>query len=377
MKITDIKPLPVWGGSRNFFFVKVETDEGIYGIGEGGITWRELAATECVNHLKSVLIGEDPRRIEHLWQVMFRGGFFPAGRIGCSAISAIDIALWDIRGKVLGVPVYDLLGGLVRQKAVCYPHANGNSPERLAEHAQLLVEDGWKFVRWGVPQQGEVLDPSWAVRETIKQCEAVRDAVGEEIEILIDVHTRLDPPHVILLCRALEQYRPYFIEDPLRSENMSTYHQLARHVAVPLAVGEQYATKWEFRELVEQELMQYARIDLCIVGGITEAKKIAGWCEAHYIDLAPHNPLGPVSTAACLHLDLASTNFGVQELPSKPGTTLPDVFPVQLAWEDGYLLPPTSPGLGIEFDEEAALANPYREVDAPQLRRPDGAFTNW
>ena len=377
MKITDIKPLPVWGGARNFFFVKVETDEGIYGIGEGGITWRELAATECVNHLKSVLIGEDPRRIEHLWQVMFRGGFFPAGRIACSAISAIDIALWDIRGKVLGVPVYDLLGGLVRQKAVCYPHAVGNSAEQLAEHARLLVDDGWKFVRWGVPQQGDVLDPSWAVRETIKQCEAVRDTVGEEIEILIDVHTRLDPPHVIPLCRALEQYRPYFIEDPLRSENMSTYHQLARHVAVPLAVGEQYATKWEFRELVEQELMQYARIDLCIVGGITEAKKIAGWCEAHYIDLAPHNPLGPVSTAACLHLDLASTNFGVQELPSKPGTTLPDVFPVQLEWEDGYLLPPTSPGLGIEFDEEAAVANPYREVEAPMLRRPDEAFTNW
>jgi galactonate dehydratase len=175
----------------------------------------------------------------------------------------------------------------------------------------------------------------------------------------------------------LEGYRPYFIEDPLRSENMSTYHQLARHVAVPLAVGEQYATKWEFRELIEQELMQYARIDLCIVGGITEEKKIAGWCEAHYIDLAPHNPLGPVSTAACLHLDLASTNFGIQELPSKPGTTLPDVFPVQLEWEDGYLLPPTSPGLGIEFDEEAALANPYREVEAPQLRRPDDAFTNW
>ncbi len=377
MKITDVKPIPVWGGGRNFFFVKVETDEGIYGIGEGGITWRELAAAECVNHLKSVLIGEDPRRIEHLWQVMFRGGFFPAGRIACSAISAIDIALWDIRGKVLGVPVYDLLGGLVRQKAVCYPHTGGSSPEQLAEHAQTLAENGWKFVRWGVPQQGDVLDPSWAVRETIKQCEAVRNAVGEKIEILIDIHTRLDPPHVIPLCRALEQYRPYFIEDPLRSENMSTYHQLARHIAVPLAVGEQYATKWEFRELIEQELMQYARIDLCIVGGITEAKKITGWCEAHYIDLAPHNPLGPVSTAACLHLDLSSTNFGVQELPRKPGTTLPDVFPVQLEWEDGYLLPPTQPGLGIEFDETAALANPYREVDAPQLCRPDGAFTNW
>jgi galactonate dehydratase len=158
---------------------------------------------------------------------------------------------------------------------------------------------------------------------------------------------------------------------------MSTFHQLARHVAVPLAVGEQFATKWEFRELIEDELIQYARIDLCIVGGITEAKKITGWCETHYIDLAPHNPLGPVSTAACLHLDLASTNFGVQELPRQPGSILPDVFPVQVEWADGYLLPPTQPGLGIEFDEKAALANPYQDVKAPQLRRPDGAFTNW
>ena len=377
MRITDVKTFPVWGGSRNFFFVKVETDEGIYGIGEGGITWRELAAMECVNHLKPILIGEDPRRIEHLWQVMFRGGFFPAGRIACSAISAIDIALWDIRGKTLGVPVYDLLGGLVREKVVCYPHIGGATPEQLAENAKAIVEQGWKFVRWGVPQRGEVFDPSRAVRETIRQCEAVRDAVGEDIELLIDVHTRLHPSHVIPLCRALEQYRLYFIEDPLRSENMSTYHQLARHVAVPLAVGEQFATKWEFRELIEDELIQYARIDLCIVGGITEAKKITGWCETHYIDLAPHNPLGPVSTAACLHLDLASTNFGVQELPRQPGAILPDVFPVQVEWADGYLLPPTQPGLGIEFDEEAALGHPYQDVKAPQLRRPDGAFTNW
>ena len=154
MKITDVKPLPVWGGSRNFFFVKVETDEGIYGIGEGGITWRELAATECVNHLKSVLIGEDPRRIEHLWQVMFRGGFFPAGRIACSAISAIDIALWDIRGKVLGVPVYDLLGGLVRQKAVCYPHANGNSPNDLQNTHNHLWRTGGNLCVGAYPSRG-------------------------------------------------------------------------------------------------------------------------------------------------------------------------------------------------------------------------------
>ena len=377
MKITNIKSFPVWGGNRNFFFVKVETDAGIYGIGEGGITWRELAAAACVDHLKPLLIGEDPSRIEHLWQLMFRGGFFPAGRIACSAISAIDIALWDIRGKVLGVPVYDLLGGLVRKKVVCYPHIGGESPEQLANNAIKMADQGWRFVRWGTPTEGDILEPSKAARQTLKQCDAVRTALGDDIEILIDVHTRLDPQHVIPLCRSLEQFHPYFIEDPLRSENVKTYHQMARHVSVPLAVGEQFATKWEFRELIEEELMQYARIDVCIVGGLTEARKVANWCETHYIDIAPHNPLGPVSTAACLHLDLATSNFGVQELPLQPGTILPEVFPVQVSFEDGHLLPPTSPGLGIDFNEEAALASYYQEGGSPRISRPDGTFTNW
>ena len=377
MKITNIKSFPVWGGNRNFFFVKVETDAGIYGIGEGGITWRELAAAACVDHLKPLLIGEDPSQIEHLWQLMFRGGFFPAGRIACSAISAIDIALWDIRGKVLGVPVYDLLGGLVRKKVVCYPHIGGESPEQLANNAIKMADQGWRFVRWGTPTEGDILEPSKAARQTLKQCDAVRTALGDDIEILIDVHTRLDPQHVIPLCRSLEQFHPYFIEDPLRSENVKTYHLMARHVSVPLAVGEQFATKWEFRELIEEELMQYARIDVCIVGGLTEARKVANWCETHYIDIAPHNPLGPVSTAACLHLDLATSNFGVQELPRQPGTILPEVFPVQVSFEDGHLLPPTSPGLGIDFNEEAALASYYQEGGSPRISRPDGTFTNW
>ena len=377
MKITNIKSFPVWGGNRNFFFVKVETDAGIYGIGEGGITWRELAAAACVDHLKPLLIGEDPSQIEPLWQLMFRGGFFPAGRIACSAISAIDIALWDIRGKVLGVPVYDLLGGLVRKKVVCYPHIGGESPEQLANNAIKMADQGWRFVRWGTPTEGDILEPSKAARQTLKQCDAVRTALGDDIEILIDVHTRLDPQHVIPLCRSLEQFHPYFIEDPLRSENVKTYHQMARHVSVPLAVGEQFATKWEFRELIEEELMQYARIDVCIVGGLTEARKVANWCETHYIDIAPHNPLGPVSTAACLHLDLATSNFGVQELPRQPGTILPEVFPVQVSFEDGHLLPPTSPGLGIDFNEEAALASYYQEGGSPRISRPDGTFTNW
>ncbi len=377
MRITDVKPYPVWGGNRNFFFVKVETDDGLYGIGEGGLTWRENACAEAVNHLKSLLVGEDPSRIEHLWQVMFRAGFFPADRVIASAIGAIDIALWDLRGKALGVPVYELLGGKVRDRVVCYPHVQGATTEALVAHSRELVAEGWKFLRFGVPSQGAVFEPARAVRDAVSQFAAIREAVGDDIEICIDAHTRLDPPDAIRLCRELEQYRPFFVEDPLRCENMHSFEALSRHVAVPLAAGEQFATKWEFRELIERDLIQYCRVDLCICAGITESRKVAGWCETHYIPLAPHNPLGPVSTAACLHLDLATSNFAVQELPRVPGTILPEVFPKQVPFEAGYLLPPTAPGLGVEFDEEAARDGEVRLGHSPQLRREDGAFTNW
>jgi len=376
VKITDVKAFPVWGGGRNYLIVKVETDSGLYGVGESGLTWRELAVLETVNTLKPLLIGQDPTRKEHLWQVMFRGSFFPGERTLSAAISAIDIALWDIHGKALGVPVYELLGGRCRDRVVCYPHAGGATPEALATAALQLVEDGWKFIRWGLLSEGDLFEPSRALRHGIEQCRAVREAVGDEIELLCDVHTRLDPADAITFCRAVEEFRLFFVEDPLRSENKESYHHLRRHVAVPLGVGEHYSSKWEFRELIEHDLINYARIDLCLVGGLTEARKVSGWAETHYINIAPHNPLGPVSASACLHLDLATPNFGVQEMPAKPGA-LADVFPVQAEWEDGYLLPPEAPGLGIEFDEEAALKHPYHPVQAPMLHRQDGTFTNW
>jgi len=379
LKITNLEALPVWGGSRNFFFVVVDTDEGIYGVGEGGLTGRELAAVGVVEHFKPLLIGQDPSRIEHLWQLLFRGGFFPAGRIAASVISAIDTALWDIRGKALGVPVYDLLGGLVRDRVVCYPHNNarGLETQALVESCLQTKEDGWKFVRWGLPQSDNLLEPRQSIRAALAQLEAVRNAVGDDVEICFDVHTRLDPVDTIPFCRAAEQYRPYFIEDPVRSENPTSFRQVRQQTAVPIAAGEQYANKWEFKELVENDLIDYARIDLCIVGGITEARKIAGWCEAHYIKLALHNPLGPVSSTACLHVNLATSNFGVQEQPRKTGTVLTDIVTNQPEWRDGYLLPPTRPGLGIDFDREAARKRPFQMAELPHLNREDGSLTNW
>ena len=377
MKITNIEPYPVWGGHRNFMFVVVDTDEGIYGVGEAGITGRELAIVGAIEHFKPLLIGQDPSRIEHIWQMLFRGGFFPAQRILTAAISAIDIALWDIKGKALGVPVYDLLGGRTRDKVVCYPHNGGRGIEGLVESCLSAVEEGWRFVRWGLPQDGQILEPRRTVLAAIKQFHAVREAVGDEIEICFDVHTRLDLPDALWLCQEVEGLRPFFIEDPLRSENPDSFKTLRPRTTAPLAAGEQFSSKWEFRQLIEEEWIDYARIDLCIAGGLTEATKIAGWCETHYIKLAVHNPLGPVSSAACLQLNLASPNVGVQEQPRKPGTTLTDVVPVQPEWEDGYLLAPTRPGLGVEFDREAAKKHPFQMTELPQLRRLDGSVTNW
>ena len=377
MKITDIQTFPVWGGGRNFLFVVVDTDEGISGVGEAGLTSRELAVVGAIEHFKPLLIGQDPGRIEHIWQLLSRGGFFPAGKIVGSALSAIDIALWDIQGKRFGVPVYELLGGLVRDRVVCYPHNGGGTTDELVESCRRTVAEGWKFVRWGISDQADVLEPGRAVRRALKEFEAVRAAVGEEIEICFDVHTRLDSPDAIRLCRESERFHPFFIEDPLRSEGPYSLRLVRQQTAVPLAVGEQFASKWEFREVIEQELTDYARIDLCIVGGITEARKIAGWCETHYIKLALHNPLGPISAAACLHLNLATSNFAVQEQPRKPGTLLTDVVPVQMPWADGYLLPPTASGLGVEFDREAARRHPFQMRDLNRLRREDGSFTNW
>lgn len=380
MRIAGIEAFCVWNGSRNFLFVVVDTDEGIYGVGESGITSRERAVEAAVAHLAELLVGEDPFRIEHWWQVMFRSGFFPAQRIISAAISAIDIALWDIKGKALGVPVYELLGGRVRDRVVCYPHNSqgpGMEVDALVESCLATKAAGWKFVRWGLPQNGSVLEPRPAVLAALAQLQAVREAVGDEIEICLDVHTRLDLPDTVWLCQEAEQYRPFFIEDPLRCENPDSFKTLRPRTTVPLAAGEQFSSKWEFRQLVEEEWIDYARIDLCIAGGFTEARKIAGWCETHYIKLALHNPLGPVSSAACLQLNLATPNFGVQEQPALPGSFLTDVVPNQPQWEDGYLLPPSGPGLGIEFNREAARARGGEVRQMPTLRRLDGSFTNW
>jgi galactonate dehydratase len=382
MKITNIECFPVFNGARNNLFVTVDTDEGIDGVGESGLSGRELAVMGAIEHFKPLLIGCDATRVEHIWQMLFRGGFFPANRVIGSAVSAIDIALWDIQGKALSAPIYRLFGGLVRDKVVCYPHAQAPDDREdvsaLVDNCRRHVAEGWRFLRWHLPPQpGHVLEPRLAIRLALKQLEAIRDAVGDDIELCFDVHTRLDLPDAVRLCRESERYRPFFMEDPLRAESTYAYRRLREQTAVPIAAGEQFAGKWEFREVIEDDLIDYCRVDLCIAGGLTEARKIAGWCETHGIKLVTHNPLGPVSSAACLQLNLSTSNMAVQEQPRRPGTSLTDVIPEQVDWADGYLLPPTRPGLGITFDRDAARSHPFQMVEPQHLHREDGSFTNW
>ena len=344
------------------------------------------AIMEAVDHLAEVVVGSDPWETERLWQLMFRGNFFPADRTYGCAISAIDIALWDIKGKAADLPVYKLMGGPTREKVVCYAHVQGETNNALVENSLEHVEKGWKFLRWHQPETSDTdiventsrLEPVESIRTCVKQMTMVREAVGPDIQLCLDVHTRLDPTHVIQMCKDLEPLKPYFIEDPIRSENPGSYRNLRRQINLPIAAGEQWVSKWSFRQVIEEELIDYARIDLCIVGGLTETLKITHWAETHYIDLAPHNPLGPVSTAACVALCMASTNVGVQEMPREPGTYITDLFPVQIGFEDGYAFCNDLPGLGVEIDmdvAEARAADPHGWL--PQLKRNDGAFTNW
>jgi galactonate dehydratase len=380
MEITAVTPHVHESGNC---FVTVETDTGLRGVGQGGLTRRGEAIAAVVEAMRSELVGTDPNRIEHVWQVMFRGGFFPGGPVQSAAVSAVDIALWDLKGKHLGVPVYELLGGRTREAVRCYPHVSDHEDvDDLVAECREYQNAGWEFVRWGLPDPGDggVFEPERAARFGIEQVRAVREACGEELKICVDAHTRLDPAAAVTFCTGVEEYDPFFVEDPIRSENTDKLRHVREKTSVPLAVGEQFDSKWRFREAIEADLLDYCRIDPCICGGLTEAQKVAGWCETHYIDLVPHNPgsLGPVATAAALHLSLASSPLGVLELSSPPGTTQTDLFPEQVPYETGRLLPPEEPGLGVELDEsELERAEPPAEYDVSGYEREDGSYTNW
>jgi len=375
MKITCIRIYQPRQLNRTFNqsdrIVTLETDSGLTGIGEGG-------ARDTLEQCAAMLIGEDPERIQHLWQMMYRGFFYPAGREKLHALGALDLALWDLKGKRLGAPVYELLGGLTRDYVECYSTGfpwQGS----LAETAQACIAAGFRAFRTSVGDaKTGIFEARRQVEATAAACRTLREALGERGEWSIDFHTRLDLADAVRLCGLIEPFNPLYVEDPLRSENPGVLAALRAQVKVPIAAGEQFGDRWDINELIEKHLIDYTRVTLPNVGGITEMLKIAALCETHYIGMIPHFT-GPIALAALVHV-LAALPVPVLMEIAGAGPKQPSHLPLGCTFRDGKLWPSPRPGLGVEFDPSGAeLIGEVSEHSAPipMYRRPDGSFTNW
>jgi galactonate dehydratase len=386
MKIRDIKTFPTMIG-RNQLIVKVETDEGLYGWGESGLSSRERAVEGAILHFKEFLLGQDPMNIGALWQEMYRSNYFEGGRVLTAAISAIDIALHDIKGKALEVPVYQLLGGKHRDTIPLFATTAAPMGPKLIEDAKLLIDQGWSVIRTWMHAPDErdaagrrVFEPRESIAETATWLIKLREAVGPAPVLGIDYHHRLSVAEAASFCQKMPPGTLDFLEEPIRDESPEAYESLRTMTDIPFAIGEEFASKWQFLPFVERGLTQFARVDVCNVGGLTEAMKVAGWCEAHYIDLMPHNPLGAICTAATVHLSAAVTNFAWMECRNSPteqlGFDSPEFFPVQVKQDGPRYVVPDGPGLGVEVDEERATREAFQIRHQPHLRRRDGSITN-
>tara|TARA_Y100000768_G_scaffold367181_1_gene330035 strand:- start:2042 stop:3193 length:1152 start_codon:yes stop_codon:yes gene_type:complete len=383
MKITDIKPFPVWVGTRNQMLVKVETDEGIYGWGESGLSSRELGVKGIVEHYREFLIGKDPMKRGALWQEMYRSQYFEGGRTLTGAISAIDMALYDIAGKKLGVPVYELLGGKHRNWVPTFASGGGSSPEEMVQVAKKIISEGFNCFRIhrGFDEEKEnIYEPREHIAQVAEGLIKVREAVGNLPTIGIDLHHRLSVAEAASFCQMMPAHTLDFLEEPIRDETPEAYEVLRKLTNIPFAIGEEFASKWQFVPYIERGITNYVRIDVCNVGGITESMKVAGWAEAHYIDLMPHNPLGPICVAATAHVAMATPNFSWLEIRESAGEDngfySKEVFPVQAEIVPGKVIPLDKPGLGVEVDE-SSLTEPFRHSEMPHLTRRDGSHTNW
>ena len=385
MKIRDIKTYPTVIG-RSQLIVKVETDEGIYGWGESGLSSREFAVIGAIRHFSEFLIGQDPLNIGALWQMMYRSNYFEGGRVLTAAISAIDIALHDIKGKALGVPVYQLLGGKHRDHIPLFAHTQAPMGPQLLADVRLLLDQGWNVIRTWIdaPEERDTGRPIFEPRESIAATATwltrLREEVGPAPVIGVDYHHRLSVAEAASFCQRMPRGTIDFLEEPIRDEAPEAYAALRTMTDIPFAIGEEFASKWQFLPFIERGLTQFARIDVCNVGGLTEAMKVAGWCEAHYIDLMPHNPLGAICTAATAHLAAAVPNFTWMESRTSPTENLgfndPAFFPIQCQQDGPRLLVPEVPGLGVDFDEERATREAFVPGRTTFLRRRDGSITN-
>ncbi|NBQ31646.1 MAG: mandelate racemase/muconate lactonizing enzyme family protein [Proteobacteria bacterium] len=392
MKVRDLKLHPTRVGRRHQLIIKIETDEGVSGWGESGLIGRELAVMGALRHYRELIIGKNPFNIGAIWQDLYRSQYFEGGRVLTAAISAIDVALHDLKGKALGVPVYQLLGGKHRDWVPLFATTHAPMGPKLLEDAALLMGEGWNIIRTTMHsphelnQAGEsVYEPWESIGPTAHWLNKLRDASGSLAVIGIDYHHRLSVAEAASFCQKLGRDTLDFLEEPIRDETPEAYEALRRMTHVPFAIGEEFSSKWQFLPYIERGITNYARVDVCNVGGLTEAMKVAGWAEAHYIDLMPHNPLGPICTAATAHLAAAVPNFASLEIRQSPteqsGFYDERLFPVQHERVGPRLIISDRPGLGVEFDEHAGAHEEF-EPDlglerTRYMRRRDGSLTNW
>ncbi len=371
MRITRLETLFV---KPRWLFLKVHTDEGIVGLGEPIVEGRAQTVAAAVHEIGRYLIGEDPRRIEHHWQAIYRGAFYRGGPVLCSALSGVEQALWDITGKWLGQPVYQLLGGATRNKIRLYGHIGGDTFGEYIASAQVSVQAGFTALKTGLFGAVQIVDTPALVEDAVARFAAIREAVGPGVDVGIDFHGRCSPAMSIRLARALEPYHPMFIEEPVLPENVDALATVARSTSIPIATGERLFTKWGFREVLEKQAAVILQPDVSHAGGILECKKIAAMAECYYAAIAPHCPLGPIALAACLQLDACIPNFLVQEHVTLGEGYLKEPFVV----ENGAIPLPTRPGLGIELDDDAVAAKLYDgSWETPRLWHADGSVADW
>ena len=378
LKITDLKTFVVNNGNTNFVFVKIYTNQGIVGLGEGSITSKALTVQQAILEHTRYLVGEDPTDIEMHWQAMYRWPRWRGGPILNSAISAVEIALWDILGQAVGQPIWRLLGGKARQRVQMYVHAGGGSPREYAQNWLQVKEDGWTACKAGfIRVRNLVVDPVRTVRDGLDTLRAVREAVGDDFRICIDLHGIPTPTMAVDFCSGAQPYHPYFVEEATQIEDLDELAYLRSKTRIPLATGERLFTKYGFSQLSSRHLVDYIQPDVVHCGGILEMKKIAAIAEAYRIQLAPHNPQSAVSTLASLHVDFSTPNFAIQEIGGPPSQYFQDLFYGQGArFVKGYALPPERTGLGVELDEKVAAKRPYVPANRPRMRFSDGAVTD-
>ena len=377
MKITKMEcfyVLPRWN------FLKITTDEGIVGWGEPIVESRSQTVAKAVEEFSRILIGEDPLRIEHLWQSMYRTTFYKGGPVLTSAISGIEQALWDIKGKYYNMPVYEMLGGRVRDKIRMYSHCGGKDAKEFAKNAKERMEAGFTAIKTGMTGPVKNIDSFEFVDTYVSRFAEARSLIGKKLDIAIDFHGQVSPAMSKRLCKELEPYFPMFVEEPCQPENVDAMVRVAESTTIPIATGERLFTRFGFRDVLEKGAACVLQPDICHAGGIFEGRKIAAMAETYYASVAPHNPLGPISLASCLQLDACAPNFLIQEHPSlangwdRGEGYLKNPFKIV----NGYIEVPKGPGLGIEVDEDVVRERAYAgDWDSPRFFHEDGTVADW